>query len=137
MSALGCSGNLFDFIDKQTDSDIALVSYGAETEEALAACDLLLQKGVRADCCKLVRRSANIKPFCLLKNAFRTAASGNSFVLHCSKRAGRVDFFCMQWITVIFCTRMFRSCARTRNWMPRHWQAIFFLSACNRIRRTE
>ena len=55
MSALGCSGNLFDFIDKQTDSDIALVSYGAETEEALAACDLLLQKGVRADCCKLVR----------------------------------------------------------------------------------
>ena len=32
-----------------------LVSYGAEAEEALAACDLLLQKSVRADCCKLVR----------------------------------------------------------------------------------
>ena len=55
LAALGCSGEQFDFIDRQEGADTVLVSYGAEAEEALAACDLLLQKGVRADCCKLVR----------------------------------------------------------------------------------
>lgn len=55
LAALGCSGEQFDFIDRQKGADTVLVSYGAEAEEALAACDLLLQRGVRADCCKLVR----------------------------------------------------------------------------------
>ena len=55
LAALGCSGEQFDFIDRQEGADTVLVSYGAEAEEALAACDLLLQKSVRADCCKLVR----------------------------------------------------------------------------------
>ena len=55
MAALGCSGDLYDFIDRKEDSRIVLVSYGAETEEALAAGDLLLQRGIHADCCKLLR----------------------------------------------------------------------------------
>ena len=31
------------------------MSYGAESEEIIAACDLLTQKGIAADCYKLVR----------------------------------------------------------------------------------
>ena len=31
------------------------MSYGAEAEETLAACDLLMMKGILADCCKMVR----------------------------------------------------------------------------------
>ena len=55
MAALGCTGNLFDLIEQRECAKIVFVSYGAETEEILAAGDLLLQKGIAADCCKLVR----------------------------------------------------------------------------------
>ena len=55
MAALGCTGNLFDLIEQREGAKIVFVSYGAETEEILAAGDLLLQKGIAADCCKLVR----------------------------------------------------------------------------------
>lgn len=55
MAALGCSGKLFDIVEHRDGAKIVFVSYGAETEEILAASDLLLQKGVASDCCKLVR----------------------------------------------------------------------------------
>lgn len=55
LAALGCSGKPFDFIEPVQNADTVLVSYGAEAEEILAAADLLLQKGIRVDCCKLVQ----------------------------------------------------------------------------------
>lgn len=55
LAALGCTGHTFDKIEQRDGAKIALVSYGAETEEILAASDLLLQKGIAADCWKLVR----------------------------------------------------------------------------------
>lgn len=55
LEALGCSGNPFDRIETRANARVALVSYGAEAEEIIAACDLLQQKGVAADCYKLVR----------------------------------------------------------------------------------
>lgn len=56
LSALGCSGALYDWIEREEKhASIALVSYGAETEELIAAKDLLAQQGIHADVCKLVR----------------------------------------------------------------------------------
>lgn len=55
LAALGCSGNTFDRVEQRPFARIALVSYGAEAEEIIAACDLLQQKGIAADCYKLVR----------------------------------------------------------------------------------
>ena len=55
MAALGCSGNTFDRVEQRPFARIALASYGAEAEEIIAACDLLQQKGIAADCYKLVR----------------------------------------------------------------------------------
>lgn len=55
LAALGCSGNTFDRVEQRPSARIALVSYGAEAEEIIAACDLLQQKGIAADCYKLVR----------------------------------------------------------------------------------
>lgn len=55
LAALGCSGNLFDCIETRDNARVALVSYGAEAEEIIAACDLLQQQGIMTDCYKLVR----------------------------------------------------------------------------------
>ena len=55
LAALGCSGNPFDLIRQKEGSRTVLVSYGAEAEETLAACELLAQQGIQADCCKLVQ----------------------------------------------------------------------------------
>ena len=55
LAALGCSGKMFDCIEKRAGASVALVSYGAQTEEIIAACDLLQQKDVPSDCYKLVR----------------------------------------------------------------------------------
>lgn len=55
LAALGCSGNLFDQIETREGARVALVSYGAQAEEIIAACDLLQQNHVPADCFKLVR----------------------------------------------------------------------------------
>lgn len=55
LAALGCSGKTFDCVETREGARIALVSYGAESEEIIAACDLLTQKGIAADCYKLVR----------------------------------------------------------------------------------
>lgn len=55
LEALGCTGNTFDSIESTPGARVALVSYGAETEEIIAACDLLHQNHVAADCYKLVR----------------------------------------------------------------------------------
>lgn len=55
LAALGCTGNRYDWVETKPGAKIALVSYGAETEEILAAADLLTQKGVPVDCCKLVQ----------------------------------------------------------------------------------
>ena len=55
LAALGCSGKLFDQVEIRENAKVALVSYGAEAEEIIAACDLLQQQRVAADCYKLVR----------------------------------------------------------------------------------
>lgn len=55
LEALGCTGSTFDRIESTPGARIALVSYGAEAEEIIAACDLLHQNHVAADCYKLVR----------------------------------------------------------------------------------
>ena len=55
LAALGCSGQPFDCIQPHTGARVALVSYGAESEEILAARDLLAQNGLTADCYKLVQ----------------------------------------------------------------------------------
>ena len=55
LAALGCTGNLFDKIDTRPGAKVALVSYGAESEEIIAATKLLLQKKVAADAYKLTR----------------------------------------------------------------------------------
>lgn len=55
LAALECSGNLFDQIETRADARVAMVSYGAQTEEIIAACDLLQQQNVPSDCFKLVR----------------------------------------------------------------------------------
>ena len=55
LAALGCTGNLFDKIDTRPGAKVALVSYGAESEEIIAAKDLLAQQGVQADCIKLTQ----------------------------------------------------------------------------------
>ena len=49
---------------------MALVSYGAQTEEIIAACDLLQQKGVPTDCFKLVRLYPLPEGLCEALNAY-------------------------------------------------------------------
>lgn len=55
LAALGCTGRPYDFVERRPGAQAVLVSYGAESEEIIAASDLLLQKGLAADCCKLVQ----------------------------------------------------------------------------------
>ncbi len=45
----------YDVLDPVDGARVALVSYGAETEEIIAARDLLAQHGVQADCVKLTQ----------------------------------------------------------------------------------
>lgn len=55
LAALGCSEKPFDIYKGAAPAKIALVSYGAETEEILSACQELADKGCRADAVKLVQ----------------------------------------------------------------------------------
>ena len=55
LAALGCSQKLFDVYPARGPARTTLVSYGAETEEILAARDTLAENGVQADVVKLVR----------------------------------------------------------------------------------
>ena len=55
LAALGCSGALYDRVESRPGARVALVSYGAETEEIIAASDLLHIQGVAADSYKLTR----------------------------------------------------------------------------------
>lgn len=55
LAALPCTGARYDVLDPVDGARIALVSYGAETEEIIAAKDLLAQHGVQADCVKLTQ----------------------------------------------------------------------------------
>ena len=55
LAALPCTGARFDVLEPVEGAKIALVSYGAETEEIIAAKDLLAQQGVQADCIKLTQ----------------------------------------------------------------------------------
>lgn len=57
LAALGCSGQPYDCIARRPGAQAALVSYSAESEEILAAADLLAQQGVAVDCYKLVQIS--------------------------------------------------------------------------------
>ncbi|EKC80280.1 1-deoxy-D-xylulose-5-phosphate synthase, partial [human gut metagenome] len=54
LAALGCTGKPYDMLCGADKADTVLVSYGAETEEILAAAELLRHRGMAADCCKLV-----------------------------------------------------------------------------------
>mgnify|MGYP000874168665 CR=1 FL=1 len=55
LAALGCTGKPYDMLCGADKADTVLVSYGAETEEILAAAELLRHQGMAADCCKLVQ----------------------------------------------------------------------------------
>ena len=55
LAALPCTGKRFDLLEPAAGARIALVSYGAETEEIIAARDLLAQNGQQADCVKLTQ----------------------------------------------------------------------------------
>lgn len=55
LAALGCTGAPYDILGGGTAADTVLVSYGAETEEILAAADILHQQNIQVDCCKLVQ----------------------------------------------------------------------------------
>ena len=55
LAALPCTGKLYDVLEQTPGAEACLVSYGAETEEIIAARDLLQQQGVAADCVKLTR----------------------------------------------------------------------------------
>lgn len=55
MEAVGCSGALYDLLEPNPGAKVALVSYGSETEEILAAGDMLATQGIAAECYKLVR----------------------------------------------------------------------------------
>ena len=70
LGALPCSGNTFDKIESRDGARVALVSYGAQTEEIIAACDLLQQKGVPTDCFKLVRLYPLPEGLCEALNAY-------------------------------------------------------------------
>ena len=70
LEALPCSGNTFDKIESRDGARVALVSYGAQTEEIIAACDLLQQKGVPTDCFKLVRLYPLPEGLCEALNAY-------------------------------------------------------------------
>ena len=84
MASLGCSGAQFDFIHRQQGADTVLVSYGAEAEEALAACDLLFMQGVPADCCKLVRIAPLPDGICEALAGYKTIL----FAEECVKNGG-------------------------------------------------
>ena len=55
LAALPCTGARYDVLDPVDGAHVALVSYGAETEEIIAVKDLLAQHGVQADCVKLTQ----------------------------------------------------------------------------------
>ena len=55
LAALGCTGKPYDMLCGADKADTVLVSYGAETEEILAAAELLRHQGMAVDCCKLVQ----------------------------------------------------------------------------------
>ena len=55
LAALPCTGARYDVLEPAEGAKIALVSYGAETEEIIAAKDLLAQRGLQSDCIKLTQ----------------------------------------------------------------------------------
>lgn len=55
LTSLGCSGKLFDIIVSYMDPDLLIVSYGAETEDALEASRLLRNENIKADVIKLTQ----------------------------------------------------------------------------------
>ena len=90
-------------LDPVDGARVALVSYGAETEEIIAAKDLLAQHGVQADCVKLTQLYPlpdgvcdTLKHyntiFCLPRIRCAPAASASSWALPCSNAAGRGEF---------------------------------------------
>lgn len=72
LAALPCTGQRYDFIDRTPGAKTALISYGAEAEEILAAKDLLAQSGVAADCCKLVQISPLPAELCAALKGYST-----------------------------------------------------------------
>lgn len=81
LAALGCTGAPFDLIRRTDKADTVLVSYGALTEEILAAAGLLSQQGVAADCCKLVQVSPLPQGLCAALSPYRTILFAEESVL--------------------------------------------------------
>ena len=131
LAALGCSGEQFDFIDRQEGADTVLVSYGAEAEEAWppATCCCKGASGPTAASwcasCRCRRAFAKpwpgTKPSCLPRSACGTAASVSSSVLLCSKAVGGGLSCCTRWTTATCCTPTSPNCAKTRRWTPPRW----------------
>lgn len=55
LKAIGTTGRPFDYLPRQTETAVALVSYGSETEDILQAQEMLQSEGVACDCCKLLQ----------------------------------------------------------------------------------
>ena len=73
LAALGCTGEPFRCIARRQGAGAALVSYGSETEDILAAADRLEQAGIPCDCFQLLQihplpqgLCAALKPYPLL-----------------------------------------------------------------------
>ena len=105
LAALPCTGARYDVLDPVDGARVALVSYGAETEEIIAAKDLLAQHGVQADCVKLTQLYPLPDGVCdtlkhydtilFAEDTVRTAASASSWALPCSNAlAGRIPAAC-------------------------------------------
>ena len=97
LAALPCTGSALRCARHPVDgARVALVSYGAETEEIIAAKDLLAQHGVQADCVQADRSFTRCRTvlcdstdstttrFCLPRMRCAPAASASSWALPCS-----------------------------------------------------
>lgn len=55
LAELGCDGQPYRWVQHSPGSRVALVSYGAESEEVILTARQLQEQGFAADCCKLVQ----------------------------------------------------------------------------------
>ncbi len=55
LRGLGCDEKPFRWLERRAGAQVALVSYGGETEDVLSAQAILADRGIAADCCKLLQ----------------------------------------------------------------------------------
>lgn len=135
LAALPCTGARYDVLDPVDGARVALVSYGAETEEIIAAKDLLAQHGVQADCVKLTQLYPLPDGVCdtlkhydtilFAEDTVRTGGIGEQLGFAMQQCAGRANSCCIPWTTAICCTPMCPSCARISSLTLRPSAQIF------------